>query len=68
MKFLEKGKTIFESNYIFNEVDKKPKVNDVYINSLGCSFLITDVIELYGRNCYYVEIDGEAVINAYFKD
>jgi hypothetical protein len=66
MRFKQNGKTIFIDGYAFNEVDKKPEINDIYVNSFGYKFKITDVINRYNKNCFSVVIDNEDFIDVYY--
>lgn len=68
MKFLKNGKTKVIDGYIFNEVDVMPKVGDIYTNSFGYTFKITDIVNRYNDNCFSVVIDNEDFIDVYFEN
>lgn len=67
MRFLDKGKVVVIDGYVFNEVDKMPTINDIFTNSFGYTFKITDIINRYNKNCFSVVIDDEDCIDVYYE-
>ena len=66
MKFLENGKTVFAKGYIFNEVDRFPRIHETYTNSFGAEKIITDFYNV-APHCYRVVLNGKEMIDVYFK-